>query len=234
MNSFDTLEETGAAIIRRVFGSSELELLRREAARLALHKDQACVRNLFEISECFQKLAHEPKISSQLAPSQIPVRGILFDKTPESNWPVSWHQDLTIAVTAKIDLPDYGPWTVKDGIPHVQPPLAILQKMRTIRIHLDDTHADNGALRVIPGSHRQLNPTSELKHLDSSDQIICECAAGDVLVMSPLVLHASHRAVTPSHRRILHFEYSPEDTLHPELQWHASSRNSPVRQDNTC
>ncbi len=27
------------------------------------------------------------------------VRSLLFDKTPESNWPVLWHQDRTIAVT---------------------------------------------------------------------------------------------------------------------------------------
>ncbi len=82
------------------------------------------------------------------------VRATLFDKTPEANWKVPWHQDLTIAVAQRIDTPGFTAWSVKDGVYHVQPPSGILEGMLAVRIHLDDCGEDNGPLRVIPGSHR--------------------------------------------------------------------------------
>ena len=84
-----------------------------------------------------------------------PIRGILFDKRPEANWPVAWHQDTTIAVRERRDAPGYGPWSVKAGVPHVQPPASVLERMVTVRLHLDDCPAENGALRVIPRSHER-------------------------------------------------------------------------------
>jgi hypothetical protein len=50
-------------------------------------------------------------------------------------------------------------------------------------------------------------------------EIVCACAAGDVLVMRPLILHASNRALHPARRRVLHFEYAPRDALDPSLYW---------------
>ena len=72
-----------------------------------------------------------------------PVRGLFFNKTPESNWPVAWHRDLTIAVNQKVELPGYGPWSTKAGVVHVQPPLEILENMITFRLHLDDCPVEN-------------------------------------------------------------------------------------------
>jgi len=66
---------------------------------------------------------------------------------------VAWHQDLTFSVDKKLDLPGYGPWTIKQDQYSVQPPLDLLENIFTIRIHLDDTDEKNGALRVIPGLH---------------------------------------------------------------------------------
>jgi hypothetical protein len=42
-----------------------------------------------------------------------PVRAILFNKSPDANWLVGWHQDLTIAVRERRDVPGYGPWSIK-------------------------------------------------------------------------------------------------------------------------
>ena len=56
-----------------------------------------------------------------------PVRGIYFDKNPEANWLVAWHQDLTLAVRNQFDVPGFGPWSVKEGVPHVQPPVFLLE-----------------------------------------------------------------------------------------------------------
>ena|GEM_PF-4910100 len=36
------------------------------------------------------------------------VRAIFFDKSVTSNWLVRWHQDLTIAVASKVDVPGFG------------------------------------------------------------------------------------------------------------------------------
>lgn len=115
----------------------------------------------------------------------------------------------------------YGPWSVKDGVVHVQPPSALLEQMITVRIHLDETSAGNGALKVIPGSH-QLGkiPAESIRAHAEGSHVVCECEPGDVLLMSPLLLHASSRSVTPSRRRIVHIEYAPPLALEKGLIWH--------------
>ena len=82
------------------------------------------------------------------------VRAVLFDKTPQSNWSVGWHQDRTIAVVEKVDVDGFGPWTIKSGITHVEPPFEYIERMITLRIHLDPCGPDNAPLKVSPGSHR--------------------------------------------------------------------------------
>ncbi len=102
-------------------------------------------------------LAESPNLrelaSAVLGRAAFPVRVLFFDKNPAANWKVAWHQDLTIAVREQRAVADFGPWSVKAGIPHVQPPVAVLERMITLRLHLDDCAAENGALRVLPGSH---------------------------------------------------------------------------------
>ncbi len=81
------------------------------------------------------------------------TKAIYFDKPSESNWFVGYHQDLSISVDKKVALENYSNWTFKKGQFGVQPPLAILQDTITVRIHLDKTDKNNGALKVIPKSH---------------------------------------------------------------------------------
>ncbi len=92
--------------------------------------------------------------ASVLGPDCRPVRAILFDKTAAANWALAWHQDRTVAVRERVDVPGFGPWTVKDGMLHVAPPAAVLAGMATLRVHLDPVPADNAPLLVAPGSHR--------------------------------------------------------------------------------
>jgi ectoine hydroxylase-related dioxygenase (phytanoyl-CoA dioxygenase family) len=149
-----------------------------------------------------------------------PVRSILFDKTPGENWPVAWHQDLTISLAEEHPAPGYGPWSRKDGVVHVQPPAFLLEHMVTIRLHLDDTPASNGALRVIPGSHLEgrLSVDAVARHAETK-AVTCECMAGDVLLMRPLLLHSSMRSTAPSRRRVVHIEYARDVDLDPSLEW---------------
>jgi ectoine hydroxylase-related dioxygenase (phytanoyl-CoA dioxygenase family) len=138
------------------------------------------------------------------------VRGIYFDKSPGANWLVPWHQDLTIAVKARHEHPGFGPWTVKDGITHAQPPVKMLEQMLTLRLHLDDADESNGALSVIPGSHQRgrLSPEEIASTRQVHSRVLCNAGAGDVLLMRPLLLHASARSTSSRHRRILHIEYA--------------------------
>ena len=157
-----------------------------------------------------------PHPSSKL----IPVRAIYFDKSAEGNWLVPWHQDLTIAVRERAESPGFGPWSIKDGVPHVQPPVELLEQMITIRIHLDDADESNGALRVLAGSHRMGRLSAErIQELRAQlPEILCAVRAGDVLMMRPLLLHASGRSTKPGHRRVLHIEYAAFE-LPPNLHW---------------
>ena len=150
-----------------------------------------------------------------------PVRAIYFDKSQDSNWLVPWHQDLTLALEEKVETEGYGPWSVKDGVPHVQPPIPVLEGMLTLRLHLDDADAGNGALKVLPCSHRfgRLDAAQIEAYRAETPEHLCQAKAGDALLMRPLILHASGKSVSPRRRRILHLEYCGVDLL-PELRWH--------------
>jgi hypothetical protein len=151
------------------------------------------------------------------------VRAIFFDKTNEANWKVTWHQDLTIAVQKRRDVEGFGPWSEKAGIVHVQPPTAILENMLTLRIHLDDCFASNGAVSVIPGAHHHGRMSrAQIQALRQvTPAVLCPVSKGGVMVMRPLLLHASSASLKPSHRRILHFEYAASP-LPGGLEWHGA------------
>jgi hypothetical protein len=162
-------------------------------------------------------------ISPALGPGAFPVRGILFDKLPDANWKVPWHQDLSIAVKERHDVAGFGPWSVKEGVPHVQPPAQILESMLTMRLHLDDCPDTNGAVRVLPASHgRGILSAAAISQLRQRlPEASTALPAGGVLLMRPLLLHASSPSTLPSHRRVVHIEYAAAP-LPPPLQWHAA------------
>jgi hypothetical protein len=161
-------------------------------------------------------------------PGAFAVRGLFFDKTPTVNWNLPWHQDLTVAVRVRRDVPGFGPWTLKGGVPHAIAPADLLARMVTIRLHLDDCGPSSGPMRVLPGSHAdgKLNPTAiatrtARAHIDAVD---CLVPAGGIVVMRPLLLHASASGTGPGHRRVIHLEYAAEP-LPGGLEWHQPACN---------
>lgn len=182
------------------------------------------IRNLLNVVPLTRDLAHSAAcksfVESILGSSARVVRGIYFDKHRDANWKVAWHQDLTIAVKERIEVDSYGPWSIKAGIHHVQPPVSILENMLTVRLHLDDTDDANGALRVIPGTHQYGRlDANQIDYWKQQQQpSTCVVRSGGALVMRPLLLHSSMAAVNPEHRRVLHFEYSAQD-LRSGLRW---------------
>lgn len=148
------------------------------------------------------------------------MRGLFFDKTPSANWKVAWHQDLTIAVKERREVPDYGTWSVKAGVQHVQPPVQVLKKTLALRLHLDDCGENNGPLQVLPGSHLsgKLNAENIQSWRARVAHVNCIVRAGGVLLMRPLLLHASSSAREPAYRRVIHLEFA-DGGLDGGLRW---------------
>lgn len=166
-------------------------------------------RRLLELVQPF--LTDEPR----------PVRAIYFNKSADSNWLVAWHQDLTLALRERREVEGFGPWSVKDGVPHVQPPVELLEQMVTVRLHFNDADETNGALRVVSGSHRlgRLSPEQIEEMRRGESEVVCSASAGDALLMRPLILHASSRSVSMRPRRVLHIEYAAF-SLPMGLEWY--------------
>jgi hypothetical protein len=213
------LEQQGYAIVPKVVSADELQRLATALGAV----EGAGRRGLLTEPEV-ARLARSNNLLQQIRPhlpaEPRPVRAIYFNKTAEANWSVAWHQDLTIALKARLEVPGFTAWSVKDGTPHVQPPVELLQNMLTIRVHLDDCDETNGALRVLPGTHRQGRLSVEAIQAlrESHPEHLCRAAAGDVLLMRPLLLHASGRSQGARPRRVLHIEYAGF-TLPDGLSW---------------
>ena len=149
-----------------------------------------------------------------------PVRAILFDKTPDANWSLGWHQDRTICVADRRDVPGFGPWTVKQGLAHVQPPFAIIESMLTMRVHLDPVDTDNAPLLVAPGSHR-LGRIAEADYprvVERCGTATCLAEAGDIWLYHTPILHVSAASVSNRHRRVLQLDFSAA-SLPGGLRW---------------
>jgi phytanoyl-CoA dioxygenase PhyH len=174
-----------------------------------------------EVRELARSSAVRSVAQAALGPTCFAVRGILFDKTPDANWRVVWHQDLTIAVSERRDIAGFGPWSEKAGVPHVQPPAAILERMLAVRVHLDDCTSDNGPVRVLSGTHLagRLSDAAIEHWKQSIEPVECTADRGGILAFRPLLLHASSPARMPMRRRVVHIEFAAGE-LPDGLTWH--------------
>lgn len=217
---------SGYALISGALDAATARLLRETLAPLQI-ESAAGVRNLLDV-RAIAELARSPSIRALIAPILGPhcfaVRGIYFDKTPDANWKVPYHQDLSIAVAHqredKREIAGFGPWSEKAGVLHVQPPREILEQMVTLRLHLDACDEDNGALRVLGNTHLlgKLSASQIARQRELAREIVCCCAVGDALLMRPLLLHASSAAQSPRHRRVIHLEWAARE-LPGALNW---------------
>ena len=148
------------------------------------------------------------------------VRAILIDKTAERNWALGWNQDRTIVVEERIDTDGYGPWTVKSGLIQVEPPFEILERMVTLRVHLDAVDERNAPLRIVPGSHRLGRlPETEIERVVATfGERLCLADRGDVWLYATSIVHASLAADPPRRRRVLQVDFSA-DAKPGSLAW---------------
>jgi ectoine hydroxylase-related dioxygenase (phytanoyl-CoA dioxygenase family) len=229
-NGSGQFEHEGFQVIKSIVGQDECDFLASELTPLFEQQQQSAknkiggVRNLLRTNPSVYQFAKNPNILSTLerfsGSPMFPVRAIFFDKNREANWLVPWHQDLAIAVAERIETSGFTGWSVKDGKNHVHPPPEILANMVTMRLHLDDCDASNGALKIIPGSHRhgKLGAADISNWTLKNEVVVCDLSKGDALLMRPLLLHASSPAENPKHRRVLHIEYAAQE-LPNGLKW---------------
>jgi hypothetical protein len=155
-----------------------------------------------------------------LGGSAKPVRAILFDKTPEANWSLGWHQDRTIAVRERKDTPGFNHWNSKAGAIHVEPPFELLERMLTARIHLDTVPEENAPLLIAPGSHQKGRIAEDGIQgvVEQCGSFACLATGGDIWLYQTTILHASDRSVAADRRRVLQVDYSAE-SLPGALEW---------------
>jgi ectoine hydroxylase-related dioxygenase (phytanoyl-CoA dioxygenase family) len=181
------------------------------------------VRNLLDLSPEVRALAADETVRQFVTPllgeGAFATRAVFFDKVPGANWALGWHQDSVIAVAERRDVPGFLAWGQKAGVWQVQPPAEVLAEMVAIRVHLDDCGNDKGPLRVLPGSHRDGWVEDDLAEWKRRiTEVTCVVPKGGIVVMCPLLLHASSKTISPHHRRVIHIEFANRD-LPGGLRW---------------
>ncbi len=225
----DQISSNGFAVVENVLSSKQINRLRTAITSLPEGEEVRRkvsvygVRNLLEVSEEIRELAGASAIRSLVTPILGPdcfaVRATFFDKVPDANWNLRWHQDGVIAVKERVNVSGFTAWSNKAGTLQVRPPDDVLLQMLAIRVHLDDCPASNGALRVLAGSHARRWPREEISECKSIfPEVVCEVGFGGVLAMRPLILHASSASNAPGHRRVVHIEFACRE-LPGDLEW---------------
>ena len=223
------LQETGFTIIEKVYTAEEVTAIIEtinsiDTSGPAFRKtsDLFAIRRFIKEVPAISPLVFNSRLRSIIdelfGPDYFLVKSIYFDKPEQSNWFVAYHQDLTISVEEKKQVAGFDQWTVKNNQFAVQPPVALLENIYTIRIHLDDTDENNGALKIVPGSHRKGIYRPETINWNTEQEVVCKVQSGGIMIMQPLLLHASNRTTNNNKRRVIHLEFSNQ-LLPGELQW---------------
>ena len=218
INLKNEFEATGRLWLRNAI--SEDDLLYFDAAALLDAKAGARVKPSHVLSAALDSQGTLMQAIASLDPMAKPVRTVAFNKTPDTNWGVPWHQDRVIAVADKHEITGFDKWTNKSGVWHCEPPLHVLDEMLFVRVHLDDTDHGNGAMEIAVGSHVQgIVPAAiaaDTAHRHPIES--CEAKRGDVLVLKMLTLHGSKPSKASSSRRVFRIDFASTDLPIP-LNW---------------
>jgi hypothetical protein len=151
-----TVREGGYGLIPNVFESQEILLALEELARANLPRSRAGVRHVMK-NITVARMARDERMMriarAILGEGAIPFRATLFEKLPDSNWLVAWHQDTAMPLIERRESAGWGPWSVKDNVIYAHAPAGALEQVVALRVHLDDSKQENGPLRVLPGTH---------------------------------------------------------------------------------
>ena len=207
------VDHQGFAVIRDFISTGEIAGLLQDT-REPLPRSRAGLRHALRYPS-IAAFVRKPRLTALaaeiLGTAATPFRATLFNKSPGSNWLVVWHQDTALPIQHRLDVPGWGSWSVKDGITYAHAPAAALEKIVALRVHLDDSTAENGPLRVLPGTHDLGVLEDDAIRQLATDVAPVDCVVplGGVIAMKPLVIHASSKSRCEQPRRVLHIEYAP-------------------------
>src|SRR5260370_20504286 len=132
MDTLSAIEEHGFVVLHGVLSSNETQRLIDDLNKSALRRSKAGVRHALK-HPSVAALAREPRLlqiaRDVLGRAAQPFRATLFDKSPQSNWLIVWHQDTALPLRERRDLPGWGPWSVKDGVVYAHAPASTLSRM---------------------------------------------------------------------------------------------------------
>lgn len=154
-----------------------------------------------------------PAVVTLLPADAVAFQCNLFDKSATRNWLVALHQDLSIPVLRRVDSEKCTGWSEKDGSVFTQPPTELLENLIAVRLHLDECDERSGPLRVVPRSHQhgRLNAARvNALRIENGEETV-RASRGAALLMRPLLLHSSSKAISATSRRVLHFVFGPRD-----------------------
>jgi ectoine hydroxylase-related dioxygenase (phytanoyl-CoA dioxygenase family) len=219
----ERVSSDGFAIIPNVLPEREIADLQAMLDQSKLPRSRAGIRHAMK-NASVASLARDPRLIAMaqdvLGSAALPFRATLFDKSPTSNWLVVWHQDTALPLRERRETAGWGPWSIKDGVNYAHAPAGALEQVLALRLHLDDSIAENGPLRVLPGTHtRGVLSDDELHELSTQiPAIVCLVPRGGVLAMRPLVVHASSKSLSDAPRRVLHIEYAVSSAIADGLE----------------
>ena len=217
------LDRDGYALIDGVLPADRYAALRAALNDIVLAPGSGGERNILRRPEILE-LCRQPGLVSAvddlLGENAFAYKATLFDKTPQANWKVAWHQDLSIPLRGDSRPDGWKAWSVKAQVLHAQPPPELLARLLAVRVHLDHCAEHDGALRVIPGSHASGRLGSEQVEWwkTTGAPVSCAVRAGGLMLMRPLLLHASSASENPAHRRVIHLEFAAEELVEG-LDW---------------
>jgi ectoine hydroxylase-related dioxygenase (phytanoyl-CoA dioxygenase family) len=203
----------GFEIFPAILERHEVADIAASLEQTAVERSRAGTRHLMR-HPAVQQVARDPRLVAValrfLGASAIPFRATLFDKAPDHNWLVAWHQDTALPLRERRDASGWGPWSIKAGITYAHAPAPALSRVIALRVHVDDSGQGNGPLRVLPGTHLQgvMTDADVARCARDVDAVTCVSPGGGVVAMRPLLVHASSKAQTDQRRRVLHIEYA--------------------------
>ncbi len=232
MNKIEEIDSEGFTVLNNIYSNNEIDKLISVIENVSFENSQKETfrksDDLFAVRQFLNEFPETLKliftdklkqiIKSNFGENYFVTKSIYFDKPEKSNWFVSYHQDLTISVNKKIDFDGFENWTIKQNQFAVQPPKSILESCFTIRIHLDKTTKENGALKIINQSHSKGILRVENIDTEIENETVCEVEKGGIMIMKPLLFHASNKTTNNERRRVIHIEFCNQE-LPSELDW---------------
>ncbi|HEY6766173.1 MAG TPA: phytanoyl-CoA dioxygenase family protein [Candidatus Sulfotelmatobacter sp.] len=219
----EEIDKNGFAIHPGAIADEQLDRLLEDIDKQSARRSRAGIRHALAL-DSVASFARQPILTevakAVLGPDAFPFRATMFDKSPRSNWLVVWHQDTALPFRERIDLPGWGPWSVKDGISYAHAPAVALRQVVALRVHLDESNSSNGPLRVLPETHTlSVLSDDEIHDLtERIDAIDCIVPRGGILAIRPLTVHSSSKSHSEMPRRVLHIEYAASPSIAQPLR----------------